>query len=263
MLRGAVGRLARTAALGRRSLHTSGRLAAVQLKMPSLSPTMEEGTIVKWYKAPGDAMAEGDVVCDIQTDKAVMAMEATEEGTMAQLMIDENTTVKVGTLIAMVAEDGENWREVSAGKAAASAPDPPAVEAAGTGGGTPGLAVKMPSLSPTMEEGTIVKWYKKEGEAIAAGDVLCDIQTDKAVVSMEADEDGIVAKILMEEGAGAAVGALIGYYSRMLPPFPTIIDLGKGRWSLGWRGWRRRSRSRPPSRRRPPATGSCSAPPPA
>ena len=61
-----------------------------------------------------------------------------------------------------------------------------------------------------MEEGTIVKWYKKEGESIAAGDILCDIQTDKAVVSMEADEDGVVAKILMEEGVGATVGALIG-----------------------------------------------------
>merc|ERR1719400_1240007 len=67
----------------------------------------------------------------------------------------------------------------------------------------------MPSLSPTMEEGTIVKWHKAEGEAIAAGDVLCDIQTDKAVVSMEADDDGVVAKIIMEEGAGAKVGTLI------------------------------------------------------
>ena len=87
--------------------------------------------------------------------------------------------------------------------------DAPAGVAA-SGGSTPGVSVKMPSLSPTMEEGTIVKWYKKEGESIAAGDILCDIQTDKAVVSMEADEDGVVAKILMEEGVGATVGALIG-----------------------------------------------------
>merc|ERR1719305_237274 len=78
-----------------------------------------------------------------------------------------------------------------------------------TGGSTPGTSVNMPSLSPTMEAGTIIKWYKVEGEQISAGDVLCDIQTDKAVVSMEADEDGIVAKILMEEGTGAKVGALI------------------------------------------------------
>merc|ERR1712032_808098 len=89
----------------------------------------------------------------------------------------------------------------------AVAVEPAAVAA--SGGSTPGTAVNMPSLSPTMEEGTIVKWHKAEGEAIAAGDVLCDIQTDKAVVSMEADDDGIVAKIIMEEGSGAKVGTLI------------------------------------------------------
>jgi len=197
-----------------RALNTSPALSAIQLKMPSLSPTMEEGTIVKWHKAPGDEMLEGDVVCDIQTDKAVMAMEASEEGVLAKHLIEENTTVKVNTLIALLAEDGEDWKQVAATgvSGASSAPaatvaEPAAVAA--SGGSTPGTAVNMPSLSPTMEEGTIVKWHKAEGEAIAAGDVLCDIQTDKAVVSMEADDDGIVAKIIMEEGSGAKVGTLI------------------------------------------------------
>lgn len=60
-----------------------------------------------------------------------------------------------------------------------------------------GQELKMPSLSPTMSEGTIVKWLKKEGDPIAPGDVLCDIQTDKAVVSFETEEEGILAKILV------------------------------------------------------------------
>jgi len=172
---------------------------------------------VKWHKAPGDEMVEGDVVCDIQTDKAVMAMEASEEGIMAKQLIEENTTVKVNTLIALLAEDGEDWKQVAASgasvessaapSAAAAAAEPAAVTA--SGGSTPGTAINMPSLSPTMEEGTIVKWHKAEGEFIAAGDALCDIQTDKAVMAMEADDDGIVAKILMEEGSGAKVGTLI------------------------------------------------------
>merc|ERR1712130_955865 len=177
---------------------------------------MEEGTIVKWHKAPGDELAEGDVVCDIQTDKAVMAMEASEEGILAKHLIEENTTVKVNTLIALLAEDGEDWMQVAASGVSESSAAPPAAAesepaaaVAASGGSTPGTAVNMPSLSPTMEEGTIVKWHKAEGEAIAAGDVLCDIQTDKAVVSMEADDDGIVAKIIMEEGSGAKVGTLI------------------------------------------------------
>jgi len=138
------------------------------------------------------------------------------EGILAKHLIEENTTVKVNTLIALLAEDGEDWKQVAAAgisaesslaAPAAAAAEPAAVAA--SGGSTPGTAVNMPSLSPTMEEGTIVKWHKAEGEAIAAGDVLCDIQTDKAVVSMEADDDGIVAKIIMEEGSGAKVGTLI------------------------------------------------------
>lgn len=222
MIRHGLNRGARVLAVSQaRNLHTAKCLLAVQLKMPSLSPTMEEGTILKWHKLPGDTMSEGDVVCDIQTDKAVMAMESTEEGTIAKIVTEENVTVKVGDIIAVVAEDGEDWKTVAAEGEGVTESTPPAPTAAptassaapaavaATGGSTPGVKVKMPSLSPTMEEGTIVKWHRKEGETVGAGDLLCDIQTDKAVVSMEADEDGILAKILMEEGAGAKVGALI------------------------------------------------------
>ncbi len=64
-------------------------------------------------------------------------------------------------------------------------------------GVVPGTNILMPSLSPTMTVGTIVKWYKKEGDPVAPGDVLCDIQTDKAVMSFETEEEGILAKILV------------------------------------------------------------------
>merc|ERR1719430_2836135 len=168
---------------------------AIQLKMPSLSPTMEEGTIVKWMKAEGEPM------------------EVDEEGVLVKIIKSADSgAIKVGELIAIVAEDGEDWKDVaaSAGKAppAPSKSVPaPTVE---TGGSTPGTVINMPSLSPTMTEGTLVKWYKKEGETITAGDVLCDIQTDKAVVSMEFDDDGVVAKIIMPEGSsGVQVGTLI------------------------------------------------------
>eukprot|EP00092_Neocalanus_flemingeri_P010305 GFUD01011102.1.p1 GENE.GFUD01011102.1~~GFUD01011102.1.p1 ORF type:complete len:584 (-),score=260.59 GFUD01011102.1:165-1916(-) len=197
-----------------RALHVSRVATAIELKMPSLSPTMEEGTIVKWLKAEGESMEAGDAVCDIQTDKAVMAMEVDEEGVLAKIFRSADSgAIKVGELIAVVAEDGEDWKTVAAtadNAGEAAAPPAAAAPVAATGGSTPGTVVNMPSLSPTMTEGTIVKWYKKEGEAISAGDVLCDIQTDKAVVSMECDDDGVVAKILMAEGSsGVEVGTLI------------------------------------------------------
>ncbi|KAM6274822.1 pyruvate dehydrogenase protein X component, mitochondrial [Porphyrio hochstetteri] len=77
--------------------------------------------------------------------------------------------------------------------------------------GTPGIKIFMPALSPTMEEGNIVKWLKKEGETVNAGDALCEIETDKAVVTMESSDDGILAKILVEEGSkNVRLGSLIG-----------------------------------------------------
>uniref|UniRef100_A0A8D3C792 Dihydrolipoamide acetyltransferase component of pyruvate dehydrogenase complex n=1 Tax=Scophthalmus maximus TaxID=52904 RepID=A0A8D3C792_SCOMX len=72
------------------------------------------------------------------------------------------------------------------------------------------VKVEMPALSPTMEEGNIVKWLKKEGEAVSAGDALCEIETDKAVVTLESNDDGVLAKILMEEGSrNVRLGTLI------------------------------------------------------
>merc|ERR1719431_1314202 len=167
--------------------------------------------IVKWFKAEGEEMAAGDVIAEIQTDKAVMSMESDEDGVLAKIVRPaDSNPIKVGDLIAVVAEDGEDWRQVAAAPVTAQSGDPaPAtVEApAMSGGSTPGTVINMPSLSPTMAEGTIVKWYKAEGESIAAGELLCDIQTDKAVVSMESDEDGVVAKILVAEGdAAVSVG---------------------------------------------------------
>ncbi len=181
--------------------------------MPSLSPTMTEGTIVKWMKNEGDTVNAGDVVCEIQTDKAVVALEVDDDGTLAKILMPADSgTIKVGTLIAVMAEDGEDWKDVAAkGSGASESTTSEAAESVpSSGGSTPGIEVKMPSLSPTMTEGTIVKWCKKEGEAIAAGDVLCEIQTDKAVVSMEWDDDAVLAKILVPEGsAGINVNSLI------------------------------------------------------
>jgi len=154
----------------------------------------------------GESIGAGDVLAEIQTDKAVVSLEVDDDGTLAKIVKGADSgPVKVGELIAVMAEDGEDWKEVaaSAGSGAASAGDAPAEEtspAAPSGGNTPGTELKMPALSPTMTEGTIVKWSVAEGDKISAGMVIGEIQTDKAVVSLEADEDAVMAKILVPEG---------------------------------------------------------------
>merc|ERR1719273_844566 len=172
-------------------------------------------------KNEGESVSAGDVVCEIQTDKAVVALEVDDDGTLAKIIKPADSgTIQVGTLIAMLAEEDEDWKEVNAkggaDESGSSISDAPTEEiskvspAGPSGGSTPGTEVNMPSLSPTMTEGTIVKWCKNEGDNISAGDVICEIQTDKAVVSMEWDDDAILAKIMVPEGtAGISVNSLI------------------------------------------------------
>lgn len=88
---------------------------AIELKMPALSPTMEEGTLAKWLKSEGDAIVAGDIIAEIETDKATMEFEAVDEGTLGKILVDEGTEgVKVGTVIAMLAGEGEDASEIEA-----------------------------------------------------------------------------------------------------------------------------------------------------
>jgi len=203
--------------------HCAAALQSIEVKMPSLSPTMQEGQIVKWFKEEGETVMAGDVICDIQTDKAVVSLETDEDGTLAKILKNQDDgTIKIGTLIAVIAEEGEDWKQVgeeaknlptatSGGETAEAETAAPAAAAPQpTGGSTPGTEVKMPALSPTMQEGTIIKWCVQEGEKVNAGDVICEIQTDKAVVSMEVDDDCVLAKILVPEGTtNVQIGTLI------------------------------------------------------
>ncbi|WP_326523402.1 pyruvate dehydrogenase complex dihydrolipoamide acetyltransferase [Sphingomonas sp.] len=103
---------------------------AIELKMPALSPTMEEGTLAKWLVKEGDAVKAGDLLAEIETDKATMEFEAVDEGTIAGILVAEGTDgVKVGTVIAMIAEEGEDASSASAPKAAAKEDAPKPAEA--------------------------------------------------------------------------------------------------------------------------------------
>src|SRR5215218_11374244 len=107
----------------------------IELKMPALSPTMEEGTLAKWLVKEGDTVAAGDLLAEIETDKATMEFEAVDEGVIAKILVSEGTDeVKVGTVIAILAEEGE---DVAAAGAGPAAPAPPKQDAGETGAGQP------------------------------------------------------------------------------------------------------------------------------
>lgn len=191
--------------------------------MPALSPTMELGTISKWNVAEGDSFAAGDSLAVIETDKASMDFEAQDDGVVAKLLVDAGAAeVAVGVpIIVTVEEEGDVAAfkdfapDAAGGEAAPAAAEeaPPAASAAPAtlAADLPDHeVVGMPALSPTMDSGTISKWNVSEGESFAAGDSLAVIETDKATMDFEAQDDGVMAKQLVEAGSGeVAVGVPI------------------------------------------------------
>lgn len=193
------------------------------LAMPALSPTMSQGNIAKWRKKEGDKIEVGDVLCEIETDKATLEFESLEEGFLAKILVPEGSKdVPVGQPIAVTVEDADDIHNIPATVAGGSevndeksshhvvnedrVQDTSSVKI-GTSELPPHIVLDMPALSPTMNQGNIAKWRKKEGDKIEVGDVLCEIETDKATLEFESQEEGYLAKIITPEGSkDVAVG---------------------------------------------------------
>lgn len=196
----------------------------MEVGMPALSPTMTQGNIAKWRKKEGDKIEVGDILCEIETDKATLEFESLEEGYLAKILVPEGTKdVPVGQTIAITVEEADDIQKVPATVGGASEVKN---QVSSQTDATPGdkvpeaspvnissselplhLVLDMPALSPTMNQGNIAKWRKKEGDKIEVGDILCDIETDKATLEFESLEEGFLAKILAPEGSkDVAVG---------------------------------------------------------
>ncbi|ESW15835.1 hypothetical protein PHAVU_007G106200 [Phaseolus vulgaris] len=185
------------------------------LGMPALSPTMTQGNIAKWRKKEGEKIEVGDILCEIETDKATLEFESLEEGFLAKILVPEGSKdVPVGQPIAITVEDEKDIQNVPASVGGGIEETKPAQQDVTDEGKPeststminaselpPHLLVEMPALSPTMNQGNIVKWRKQEGDKIEVGDILCDIETDKATLEFETLEEGYLAKILALEGS--------------------------------------------------------------
>jgi pyruvate dehydrogenase E2 component (dihydrolipoamide acetyltransferase) len=196
------------------------------VNMPRLSDTMEEGTVAKWLKKVGDAIEEGDILAEIETDKATMEFESFYSGTLLHIGIPEGEGAPVDSLLAIIGEKGEDISGLISGGTATPASPAPAAEAApavteqkaATSSSTAAIPdgveiVTMPRLSDTMEEGTVATWLKKVGDAIEEGDILAEIETDKATMEFESFYSGTLLHIGIQEGQSAPVDdvlAIIG-----------------------------------------------------
>jgi pyruvate dehydrogenase E2 component (dihydrolipoamide acetyltransferase) len=204
------------------------------VKMPKMSDTMTEGVLAKWHKKVGDKVKAGDVLAEVETDKATMDFESYQEGTLLFIGVPEGQAVPVDTVIAVIGSEGEDYKAaLGASEAAEPVPAPeasqpaegpkeekaaePATEGPKTAEPTeqidiasiPATVIRMPALSDTMTEGVINKWNFKVGDKIKSDDSLADVETDKATMEVVGYEEGTLLYTGPKEGEAAPVHGII------------------------------------------------------
>ena len=184
--------------------------------MPRLSDTMTEGVIAAWHKNVGDTVKKGDLLAEIETDKATMELESYQDGVLLHIGTPRGGKLQVNDLLAIFGRAGEDVTALIAqnrGATNAATPVENATSAAPVAANsTPTIDVStmeevvlMPRLSDTMTEGVIAGWQKKVGDTVKKGEVLADIETDKATMELESYKDGI----LLYQGAQAGEKILV------------------------------------------------------
>jgi pyruvate dehydrogenase E2 component (dihydrolipoamide acetyltransferase) len=192
------------------------------IRMPKMSDTMEEGVIASWLKKVGDTVKPGDILAEVETDKATMELESYEEGVLLYVGVKEKDSVPVNGIIAIIGEKGEAFQHLLSGAPAeatkaevvipAAAPAPAVAEAKAPAVSTasiPAIVVTMPKMSDTMQEGTIAAWLKKVGDPVKSGEIIAEVETDKATMELESYEDGVLLYIGVEAGGSVPVDGII------------------------------------------------------
>jgi pyruvate dehydrogenase E2 component (dihydrolipoamide acetyltransferase) len=193
--------------------------------MPRLSDTMTEGVIAAWHKKVGDSVKKGDLLAEVETDKATMDLESYKDGTLLYTGTDKGGKIQVNDLLAIIGTPGEDISSLMKGgkgsapaTAASAAPAastaPAAVPPAASGGPALDLSkqeevILMPRLSDTMTEGVIADWHKKVGDSVKKGDILADIETDKATMELESYKEGKLLYVGAGKGEKIAVNDLL------------------------------------------------------
>ncbi len=204
------------------------------ITMPRLSDTMTEGTVATWLKKVGDKISEGDILAEIETDKAIMEFESFNAGTLLHIGIQEGESAPVDSLLAIIGKEGEDISGLLEGKGGASEKkeetksenkeetkdgpekeeaktEPKAEEQKAPAAELPKdvKVVTMPRLSDTMTDGTVATWLKKVGDKVSEGDILAEIETDKATMEFESFNAGTLLYIGVQEGETAPVDSIL------------------------------------------------------
>lgn len=187
------------------------------VRMPKLSDTMTDGVVAVWHKKVGDKVKSGDLLADIETDKATMEFESFQDGILLYIGAQVKQSVPVDSIIAILGKEGEDITEILNAKLEIKNDiAPPNNEAINLTSNIQHLAlpsgvevIRMPKLSDTMTEGVVEKWHKKVGDKVKSGELLADIATDKATMEFESFQDGVLIHIGIPEGKSVPVDSVL------------------------------------------------------
>ena len=212
------------------------------IKMPKMSDTMTEGVISSWLKKEGDEIVSGDVLAEVETDKATMELESYEDGTLLFIGVPEKATVAVDAVIAIIGDKGEDIESLipssTQSKSEFLLPDPSGetevtvnsdIEQAKTStvnlSNIEATVLRMPKMSDTMTEGVIAKWLMKVGDQVSSGDILAEVETDKATMELESYDDGILLYTAVSAGSAVEVDGIIAIIGEENADFEALLQL--------------------------------------
>jgi pyruvate dehydrogenase E2 component (dihydrolipoamide acetyltransferase) len=221
------------------------------IRMPKMSDTMTEGVVAKWHKKVGDTVKSGELMAEIETDKATMDYESFNTGTVLYLGVPEGQAVKVNDVLAIVGNKGEDYSALLTGatNAAASggkvdeqkAPQQSSQQAPQANVATTATAIDtsgikaeivlMPKMSDTMVEGVIAAWHKKVGDSVKNNELLAEIETDKATMEYESYNTGTLLYIGAEAGKSVAVNGVLAIIGEKDADWKTLLKAHEAKGS--------------------------------
>ena len=167
-----------------------------EVRVPTLGESVTEATVATWFKKPGDAVAQDEMLCELETDKVTVEVPSPAAGTLADIVAAEGETVGVDALLANISEG-----------ASAAAPAPAAAPAAAPASDAgAAVDVMVPTLGESVSEATVSTWFKQVGDTVQQDEMLCELETDKVSVEVPAPASGTLTEILAAEGATVAAG---------------------------------------------------------
>ncbi len=181
----------------------------VDVVMPKMGESVNEGTIIKWHKKKGDKVEKDEIIFEISTDKVDTEIPSPENGVLADIKAFENETVEAGAVVAIIETDGE-----AAAEEVKSEQEKSKEESSTTQVGGELIDIPMPKMGESVMEGTIIKWHKKEGDKVEKDEIIFEISTDKVDTEVPAPEEGVLAEILVSENETVEVGQTVARISK-------------------------------------------------